>query len=219
VIHVEDVQQNPQVEVLMKKVHEYLATMLAITHDEEHANHVANLSYRILKMLDYPERDAELAAVAGYMHDIGNVVNRYEHGRSGALIAFHLLMRMGMPAEEIATVIAAIGNHEERSGTAVSNVAAAVILADKSSVHYTRVHKQDESTFTTRDRVNYAARESYLTIDPDKREIVMHLEIDTSICSVMEYFEIFMTKMLLCRRAANFLDCRFGLVINGNHML
>lgn len=218
-IHVEDVQQNPQVEVLMKKVHEYLATMLAITHDEEHANHVANLSYRILKMLDYPERDAELAAVAGYMHDIGNVVNRYEHGRSGALIAFHLLMRMGMPAEEIATVIAAIGNHEERSGTAVSNVAAAVILADKSSVHYTRVHKQDESTFTTRDRVNYAARESYLTIDPDKREIVMHLEIDTSICSVMEYFEIFMTKMLLCRRAANFLDCRFGLVINGNHML
>lgn len=218
-IHVEDVQQNPQVEVLMKKVHEYLATMLAITHDEEHANHVANLSYRILKMLDYPERDAELAAVAGYMHDIGNVVNRYEHGRSGALIAFHLLMRMGMPAEEIATVIAAIGNHEERSGTAVSNVAAAVILADKSSVHYTRVHKQDESTFTTRDRVNYAARESYLTIDPDKREIVMHLEIDTSICSVMEYFEIFMTKMLLCRRAANFLDCRFGLVINSNHML
>jgi HD superfamily phosphodiesterase len=219
VIRVEDVQQNPQVEVLMKKVHEYLATMLAITHDEEHANHVANLSYRILKMLDHSERDAELAAIAGYMHDIGNVVNRYEHGRSGALIAFHLLMRMGMPAEEIATVIAAIGNHEERSGTAVSNVAAAVILADKSNVHYTRVYKQDESAFTTRDRVNYAARESYLTIDTDKREIVMHLEIDTSICSVMEYFEIFMTKMLLCRRAANFLDCRFGLVINGNHML
>lgn len=218
-IKLEDVQQNPEVEVLMKKVHEYLSTMLAITHDEEHAKHVANLSYRILKMLGYPDRDAELAAIAGYMHDIGNVVNRYEHGRSGALIAFHLLMRMGMPPEEIAVVIAAIGNHEERSGIAVSNVAAAVILADKSNVHYSRVRKEDEATFTTRDRVNYAARESYLTADPDKREIVMHLEIDTTICSVMEYFEIFMTKMLLCRRAANFLNCRFGLVINGNHML
>lgn len=218
-IRLEDVQHNPEVEVLMKKVHEYLATMLAITHDEEHARHVANLSYRILKMLDYPEREAELAAIAGYMHDIGNVVNRYEHGRSGALIAFHLLMRMGMPADEIATVIAAIGNHEERSGIAVSNVAAAVILADKSNVHYTRVRKEDEATFTTRDRVNYAARESFLTADPKKREIAMNLEIDTTICSVMEYFEIFMVKMLLCRRAANFLDCRFGLVINGNHML
>ncbi|MFY9140267.1 MAG: HD domain-containing protein [Thermacetogeniaceae bacterium] len=218
-IKLEDIQQNPEIEVLMKKVHEYLSTMLAITHDEEHARHVANLSYRILKVLGYPERDAELAAIAGYMHDIGNVVNRYEHGRSGALIAFHLLMRMGMPPEEIAVVIAAIGNHEERSGVAVSNVAAAVILADKSNVHYSRVRKEDEATFTTRDRVNFAARESYLTVDPDKREIIMHLEIDTSICSVMEYFEIFMTKMLLCRRAANFLNCRFGLVINGHHML
>lgn len=218
-IRVEDIQQNSQVEVLMQKVHEYLATMLAITHDEEHANHVANLSYRLLTVLNYPEREAELAAIAGYMHDIGNVVNRYEHGRSGALIAFHLLMRMGMPADEIATVIAAIGNHEERSGTAVSNVAAAVILADKSNVHYKRVRKQDEAAFTTRDRVNYAARESYLTADPDKKEIIMHLKIDTTICSVMEYFEIFMTKMLLCRRAANFLNCRFGLMINGHNML
>lgn len=218
-VRLEDVQQNPEVEVLMRKVHEYLSTMLAITHDEEHARHVAGLSYRILKVLGYPEREAELAAIAGYMHDIGNVVNRYEHGRSGALIAFHLLLRMGMPPEEIATVIAAIGNHEERSGTAVSNVAAAVILADKSNVHYTRVRKEDEATFTTRDRVNYAARESYLEADPEKREIVMNLTIDTNICSVMEYFEIFMTKMLLCRRAANFLNCRFGLVINGSRFL
>lgn len=218
-IRLEDIQQNPELEVLMKKVHEYLATMLAITHDEEHARHVANLSYRILKMLDYPEREAELAAIAGYMHDIGNVVNRYEHGRSGALIAFHFLMRIGMPPEEIAIIIAAIGNHEERSGFAVSNVAAAVILADKSNVHYTRVRKEDVSTFTTRDRVNYAARKSYLTADPKNREIIMNLEIDTSICSVMDYFEIFMTKMLLCRRAADFLNCRFGLVINGNRML
>lgn len=218
-VRLEDIQQNPEIEVLMRKVHEYLSTILAITHDEDHAQYVAGLSYRILKALDYPERDAELAAIAGYMHDIGNVVNRYEHGRSGALLAFHLLVRMGMLPEEIATVVAAIGNHEERSGTAVSSVAAAVILADKSNVHHSRVRKDDAATFTTRDRVNYAAQESYLTVDSEGREIIMHLEIDTEICSVMDYFEIFMTKMLLCRRAANFLGCRFGLVINGSSFL
>lgn len=218
-VRLEDIQQNPEVEVLMQKVHEYLATMLAITHDEEHARYVSQLSYRILKVLGHSDREAELAAIAGYMHDIGNVVNRYEHGRSGALIAFHLLMRMGMPPEEIAIIVAAIGNHEEKSGIAVSSVAAAVILADKSNVHHTRVRKEDIATFTTRDRVNYATQESYLAVDPESQEIIMHLEIDTSICSVMEYFEIFMTKMLLCRRAANFLGCRFGLVINGNSFL
>jgi HD superfamily phosphodiesterase len=190
-----------------------------ITHDEQHAHHVASLSYQILKVLGYPEREAELAAIAGYLHDIGNAVNRYDHGRTGALLAFHILMEMGMPPEEVATVIAAIGNHEERSGYTVSNVAAAVILADKSNVHRSRVHKGDPATFTTRDRVNYAATKSFLNVDPEDREIVMHLEIDTSICSVMEYFEIFLTKMLLCRRAANFLNCRFGLVINGTRFL
>lgn len=218
-VKLEDVEHNPEVEVLMKKVHEYLATMLAITHDEEHSRYVAHLSYRILTVLGYPQREAELAAIAGYMHDIGNVVNRYEHGRSGALLAFHLLERMGMPPDEIAAVIAAIGNHEEITGIAVSNVAAAVILADKSNVHRSRVLKDDISTFTTRDRVNYAAEKSHLEIDPENREIIMYLEIDLTISSVMDYFEIFLTKMLLCRRAANFLKCQFGLVINGNRLL
>lgn len=214
-----DIQHHPEIEVLMEKVHEYLKTMGAINHDEEHALYVARLSAHILKSLGYPQREVELAAIAGYLHDIGNVVNRYQHGMSGALLAFHLLSRMGMPPEEIATVIAAIGNHEEKTGYTVSNVAAAVILADKSNVHRSRVRKEDMASFTPRDRVNYAATTSFLDVDPGKREIVMHLTIDTEIVSVMDYFEIFLTKMLLCRRAANFLNCRFGLVINNNRLL
>ena len=167
-----DIQHNPEIEMLMVKVHEYLGTMGAITHDEEHALYVARLSVHILGALGYPEREQQLAEIAGYLHDIGNVVNRYQHGLSGALLAFDFLKRLGMPAEEIATVIAAIGNHEENSGYAVSNVAAAVILADKSNVHRSRVRKEDIATFSIRDRVNYAATTSYLQIDPDQREIL-----------------------------------------------
>lgn len=214
-----DIQHDPEIAMLMGKVHEYLGTMGAITHDEEHAIYVARLSVHILKSLGYPEREQQLAEIAGYLHDIGNVVNRYQHGISGALLAFDLLKRLGMPPEEIAAVISAIGNHEEKSGYAVSNIAAAVILADKSNVHHSRVRKEDAAAFTTRDRVNYAATTSFLVIDPDRREIVMHLEIDSEIVSVFDYFEIFLTKMLLCRRAANFLNCQFGLEINGSHFL
>ncbi|MDH7577014.1 MAG: HD domain-containing protein [Bacillota bacterium] len=218
-LKLEDIQGSRELQSLMEKVHEYLGTMGAITHDQEHARHVARLSYHILDVLGYPKREVELAAIAGYLHDIGNVVNRYEHGRTGALLAYHFLTRLEMPPEEVAAVVAAIGNHEERSGYTVSNIAAAVILADKSNVHRSRVRKEDAASFTTRDRVNYAAEKSYLEVNPDRREIVMHLEIDTGICSVMDYFEIFLTKMLLCRRAANFLKCRFGLVINGARLL
>lgn len=214
-----DIQHNPEIEMLMVKVHEYLGTMGAITHDEEHALYVARLSVHILGTLGYPEREQQLAEIAGYLHDIGNVVNRHQHGLSGALLAFDFLKRLGMPAEEIATVISAIGNHEENSGYAVSNEAAAVILADKSNVHRSRVRKEDAATFSAHDRVNYAATTSFLQIDPDQREILMNLEIDSAIVSVFDYFEIFLSKMLLCRRAANFLQCRFGLVINGSHFL
>lgn len=214
-----DIQHNPEIEMLMVKVHEYLGTMGAITHDQEHALYVARLSVHILKALGYPEREQQLAEIAGYLHDIGNVVNRYQHCISGALLAFNFLRRLGMPVEEIAVVIAAIGNHEEKSGYTVSNVAAAVILADKTNVHRSRVRKEDVATFTTRDRVNYAATRSYLQIDPDQREILTNLEIESAIVSVFDYFEIFLPKILLCRRAANFLKCRFGLVINGTRFL
>ena len=208
-----------EIEMLMHQVHEYLGTMGAITHDEGHAQYVARLSMHILNALGRPEREQQLAAIAGYLHDIGNVVNRYQHGISGALLAFDFLKRMGMPPEEIAVIIAAIGNHEEHSGAAVSNVSAAVILADKSNVHRDRVSKDDIATFTIRDRINYAATTSFLQIDPDKQEILMSLEIDSEIVSVFDYFEIFLPKMLQCRRAANFLKCRFGLVINGTRFL
>ena len=214
-----DIQHNPEIEMLMHKVHEYMGTMGAITHDEEHALYVARLSVHILKTLGYPEREQQLAEIAGYLHDIGNVINRYQHGISGALLAFDFLRRMSMPPEEIAAVISAIGNHEEKSGSAVSNVSAAVILADKTNVRRSRVRKDDIATFTVRDRVNYAATTSFLQIDPDQREIFMNLEIDSEIVSVFDYFEIFLPKMLLCRRAANFLKCRFGLVINGTSFL
>lgn len=214
-----DIRHDPEIGMLMGKVHEYLGTMGAITHDEEHALYVARLSVHILQALGHPEREQRLAEIAGYLHDIGNAVNRYQHGISGALLAFNLLQRLGMPAEEIAVVIAAIGNHEERTGYAVSNAAAAVILADKTNVHRSRVRKEDTATFTTRDRVNYAATRSYLQIDSVQREIMGNLEIDTEIVSVFDYFEIFLPKLLLCRRAANFLNCRFGLMINGARFL
>ncbi len=214
-----DIQHNPEIEMLMDKVHEYLSTMGSITHDEQHAVYVARLSVHILKTLGYSEREQQLAEIAGYLHDIGNVVNRHQHGLSGALLAFNFLQRQCMPPEEIAVVIAAIGNHEENSGYVVNNLSAAVILADKSNVHRSRVRKEDATAFTTRDRVNYAATTSYLEIDPDQREIVINLEIDPAIVSVFDYFEIFLPKILLCRRAANFLKCRLGLVINGTHFL
>ncbi len=214
-----DIKHNPEIEMLMHKVHEYLGTMGAINHDEEHALYVAKLSVHILKTLDYPEQEQRLAEIAGYLHDIGNVVNRHQHSISGALLAFDFLKRLDMPPEEIAAVIAAIGNHEENIGYAVSNVAAAVILADKSNVNRDRVRKEDIATFTIRDRINYAATTSSLQIDPDRREILMNLEIDPEIVSVFDYFEIFTSKMLGCRRAANLLKCRFGLVINSNRFL
>jgi CRISPR/Cas system-associated endonuclease Cas3-HD len=214
-----DIQHNPEIEMLMHKVHEYMGTMGAITHDEEHALYVARLSVHILKTLGYPEREQQLAEIAGYLHDIGNVINRYQHGISGALLAFDFLRRMSMPPEEIAAVISAIGNHEEKSGSAVSNVSAAVILADKTNVRRSRVRKDDIATFTVRDRVNYAATTSFLQIDPDQREILMSLEIDSEIVSVFDYFEIFLPKMLLCRRSSDFLHCRFGLSINGTRFL
>jgi len=170
--------------------------------------------------LNYSPHEAELAAIAGYLHDMGNVVNRYNHGRNGALIVKQILQRLNMPLEDLSTVLAAIGNHEEKTGTAVTSVSAAVIIADKVDVHSSRVRKKDIASFTTRDRVNYAATKSDLEIDTDPNKIIrLRLEIDPAICSVMEYFEIFLTKMLMCRRAAERLGCKFELVINGAKLL
>jgi len=198
----------------------YIGNIGAIEHNINHAELSAELCSQVLARLGYSPREAELGAIAGYLHDIGNLVNRYGHGMSGALIAFSILLDMGMEADEIAVIMGAIGNHEENSGgRPVNNVGAALILADKSDVHRSRVRKQDFAVFTPRDRVNYAVTESKLLVDENKRQITMKIQIDTRVCSVMEYFEIFLTKMLMSRRAAEFLGCEFELLVNDNKLL
>jgi len=219
-ITVQTLKDNQAVNDYLKIGNTHIGNMGALEHNIHHADLIAALCFEILATLSYPQREAELGAIAGYLHDIGNLVNRYGHGMSGALIAFNILMDMGMDAEEIATIMGAIGNHEEHAdGKPVNNVAAALILADKSDVHRSRVRKRDFSTFTSRDRVNYAVTHSGIQVLPKEKIIVMKLEIDTGVTSVMEYFEIFLTKMLMCRRAAEKLHCQFKLMINDVQLL
>ena len=173
----------------------------------------------ILTTLHYSPREIELAKIAGYMHDIGNVVNRIDHAQSGALLAFRILDRMGMEPEDIAMVISAIGNHDESTAAAVNPIAAALILADKTDVRRTRVRNPDFATFDIHDRVNYAVEESRLYFSEDQTEITLEIKIDTTICAVMDYFEIFLQRMLLSRKAAEYLKIKFALVINGQKLL
>ncbi|SHJ18225.1 HD domain-containing protein [Desulfofundulus thermosubterraneus] len=218
-ITLEDIKNNPIVDSFIRKGNEYLGVMGFTEHSYRHLNLVSSIARSILERLGYPEREAELAAIAGYLHDIGNVVSRNDHGISGAVLAFSILNSMGMHPDEIATVISAIANHEEQYGQPVNNVAAALIVADKSDVHRSRVRNQDFATFDIHDRVNYAVEHAFIWVDKEKRTITMDLTIDINICPVMEYFEIFLTRMTLCRRAANFLQCNFELIINGSKLL
>lgn len=218
-IIVEDLKKDHEISVYLTCSTEYLGKLGFTEHGKRHATMISNRAYSVLKGLDYQERDCELAAIAGYIHDIGNMVNRYNHGGTGAVMAYPILSRLGMPPEEIALVISAIGNHEEERGNAVNHIASALILADKSDVHRSRVTNRDFATFEIHDRVNYAANNSQLVIDKETRKISLELTIDTSICPVMEYFEIFLARMIMSRRAAHFLDCHFNLIINNNQLL
>jgi metal-dependent HD superfamily phosphatase/phosphodiesterase len=218
-VTLKDVRSSPIINTFIQKGNEHLGVMGYTDHGRLHLSLVSDLSKDIMIKLGYDERMAELAGIAGYMHDIGNVINRIGHSQSGALMAMEILRRMGIPPEEVAIITAAIGNHDEGSGHPVNEVAAALILADKSHVHRNRVRNPDVATFDIHDRVNYAVERSTLNIDENKKVITMELVIDTSICPVMEYFEIFMSRMLLCRRAAGFLGCEFELVINGVQLL
>lgn len=219
-ITLEAVKSSPQLQEYMTRGNTYIGNMGAIEHNDSHAELTSRLTRSILEKLGYSEREAELGAIAGYLHDVGNLINRYGHGLSGAILAFSLLLDLGMEAEEIATILGAIGNHEEQAnGTSVNNVAAALILADKSDVHRSRVRKREMSAFTQRDRVNYAVTNTNLLVDPEDKKIILEITIDISVCSVMEYFEIFLTKMLMCRRAANYLGCEFELLINDTQLL
>lgn len=219
VITVEDLMRDTEVSVYLQSSTEFLSRLGFTEHGQRHAFLVSALAYNVLYKLDFSKRDCELAAIAGYLHDIANMVNRYNHGGTGAVIAYHILSRLKMCPKEIALVISAIGNHEEERGHAVNHIAAALILADKSDVHRTRVTNSDFAKFDIHDRVNYSAQDSKLIIDNELKTITLSLKIDMNICPVMEYFEIFLARMIMCRRAAEFLSCRFGLVINDNKLL
>ncbi len=188
-------------------------------HSFAHAGTVADRSSSILAKLGYDKRTVELSKIASYLHDIGNVVNRTDHSQSGALIAFRLLDKMGMCAEETAKIITAIGNHDEGTGTPVSEIAAALILADKSDVRRSRVRNTNFSSFDIHDRVNYSVVQSDLVLSDDKENVTLFLTIDTLISSIMDYFEIFLVRMKLCRSAANRLGLNFHLNINGQKFI
>ncbi|MDR2252121.1 MAG: HD domain-containing protein [Endomicrobium sp.] len=218
-ITLEEVKNNSIVNVFVRSANEYLGTLGYTEHGVRHVGLVASIAENVLLYLDYPKRIQELAGIAGYIHDIGNIVNRRDHGRSAALLAMRLLKDMGMTPEEIALISSAIGNHEEQSGDPVNPIAAALILADKADVHKTRVRNRDISKYDIHDRVNFAVERSFLKVIKEKKIISLQLTIDTQISKVMEYFEIFMSRMLMCRRAASFLNCTFELIINERKLL
>ena len=188
-------------------------------HSFPHASITADRASKILAQLGYTDREQELAKIAGYLHDIGNLINRVDHAHSGGIMAFQILSQMGMSALEIAQIISAIGSHDEATAVPVNPISAALILADKSDVRRTRVRNRNTTAFDIHDRVNYAVEHSTLLIDEAKTEITLNVTIDPQICLPMEYFEIFIGRMLLCRRAAEYLKLRFGLVINTMRML
>ncbi|MHB8928712.1 MAG: HD domain-containing protein [Bacillota bacterium] len=218
-VTLEEVKRDAEVETYIVKGNEVLGAMGYTEHSSRHVNLVSNIARNVLSYLGFPARECELAAIAGHLHDLGNVVNRIDHPQVGALIAGRVLDRLGMPYDEIATVMAAVGNHEEDSGQVVNNVGAALIIADKSDVHRTRVRNTDPSTFDIHDRVNYAAEYSFVRVDAKKKTITLELKIDTKISPVMEYFEIFLSRMIICRRAASFLGCNFELSMNETRLL
>jgi hypothetical protein len=192
-----------------------LAALGYTEHGRRHAGLVAGMAGDILQALGYPAPEVELARIAGYLHDIGNLIHRQAHALSGALLARDALRRLGMPSKDVAAVMGAIGNHEEERGTPVSPVAAAVVLADKADVHRSRVQSQDMEAFDIHDRVNYAATFSEIHVDAQQRIIALELTIDAEYASVMNYFEIFLSRMVMMRQAARVLDCEYQLVING----
>lgn len=218
-ITVEDVKKLPMVKSFIEMGNQHLGAMGFTEHSFRHAGLVSNIASNILEHLGYPQRDCELVAIAGYLHDIGNVITRNHHEQAGAYLALQILKDLKMPWDEIAVIIAAIGNHDERHGQPVNDIAAALILADKSDVHRSRVRNPDVVNFDIHDRVNYAAKHSFLRVEPEKQVITLELEIDTEISGVMEYFEIFLTRMVMCRRAAASLDSSFSLVINNTKLL
>lgn len=214
-VSIQQVREHPTTLAYLNAANENLRQIGYTEHGVRHATRVSKAAYRVLTELGYPEREGELAAIAGMLHDIGNLINRQLHGQTGAMLAKELLGELGMELSEMLVVMCAIGNHEEEYGHATSAVAAALILADKADVHLSRVHEPDPAKHDIHDRVNLAVTRSTLEVFADERRIVLNMTIDASIASVMDYFAIFLSRMVMCRSAADRLRCKFGLVING----
>ena len=216
---IKDVLKNKEVKYLLEASALQMKTLGYTEHSFRHCRLVSNKCGEILTALGYPERTVELARIAGYLHDIGNAVNRSNHEQSGAVLAYDFLRRHEMDCEEAISIMMAIANHDEGVGVPVNAVAAALILSDKADVHRSRVTNRDRSTYDIHDRVNYAVTRSTLTIDAALRSVTLDLEIDTKISALMDYFEIFLMRMKMCRNAALFLSLDFILVINQTRLL
>lgn len=214
----EQVKQDEAVKVYIAQADASMEALGFTEHSFAHVGRVAALAGYLLETLGYPQRTVELAKIAGYLHDIGNVVNRVDHSQSGAVMAFRILDRMNFPPEEIAAIVTAIGNHDEGTGVPVNAVAAALIIADKSDVRRTRVRDKADIALDIHDRVNYSVTDSKLTISEDKQELVLALTVDTQVSTIMEYFEIFMKRMLMCRKAAQKLGLSFRVTVNGQSL-
>lgn len=213
-VTVEMIRNNPRVRTMIDCADRYLAAIGYTDHGFGHVSRVAVRAQKILRDLGMPQREVELAGIAAYLHDIGNMIHRQGHAHHSALLSISLLQELGMPLEEIAVVAGAIANHHEDCGEPVSNVSAALILADKSDVLRSRVRNPKMISFDIHDRVNYAAERSEIIVEKDRHLITLKLKIDTSISQVIDYFEIFMSRMAMSRKGANYLNCDFRLIIN-----
>jgi len=215
----EEIKKNESIRIYITKADEALNALGYTDHSFSHVLKVAECAGSILESLGYDAHDVEMVKIAGYLHDIGNLVNRADHSQSGAVMAFRILDKLNMPAEDIATVVTAIGNHDEGTGVPVNAVSAALFLADKSDVRRSRVRNHDVSTFDIHDRVNYSVKESSLDLNEDKTKITLSLSLDTQYSSISEYFEIFLSRMVLCRKAAEKLGLTFHLMVNGQPVM
>ena len=218
-VTLEDVKKNNEVKAFINGAQKQLDALGYTEHSYRHMGIVSSRTGEILEKLGYDEKTIELGKIAGYIHDIGNVVNRVDHAHSGAILAYNILKDMGMPLEDITEIVSAIGNHDEKTGTAVSAISAALILADKSDAHRDRVVNTNMSNFDIHDRVNYAVTDSSLKIDEKQRKVTLKLTIDTEICPVLDYFQIFMDRTMLSKYAAKYLHVMFELIINETKVL
>jgi hypothetical protein len=217
-VTVETVRRDPEVIAFVRQANKSLQAIGYTEHGQRHVGLVGQIAENVLSHLDFDPRTCQLANVAGYLHDIGNLIHRENHAQSSAIMAWRILDRLGMGPEECALIMGAIGNHEEERGTATTAISAALIIADKADVHRSRVQNPDPATFDIHDRVNYAATRSFVRVRAEEKIIALELEIDTNFAQVIEYFEIFLSRMTMVRQAVEFLGCEFQLIINDSRI-